>query len=94
MLTFFKLRAYYSEGYRSCIAYNTGDFVLNIAGVLASDTLLLLLMLVGILRMREARQFGIGRYLYHQVRHDLPARIAPLNSMSTGCSVASDCPVS
>ncbi|VDB92329.1 unnamed protein product [Peniophora sp. CBMAI 1063] len=60
------LRAYYSSDFHSCIAYDTLEFVPNVAGVLASDALLLVLMLVGILRMREARHFGIARFLYRQ----------------------------
>ncbi|KZV76808.1 hypothetical protein PENSPDRAFT_679826 [Peniophora sp. CONT] len=63
-LTF--LRAYFSPDYQSCIAYDTHEFVLNTAGILGSDALLLLLMLIGILRMREARRFGIARFLFRQ----------------------------
>ena len=50
------------------MAYDTGEFVPNVAGVLTTDITLLLMMLVGIIRMKEARKFGVARFLYYQVR--------------------------
>ena len=42
---------------------------INIILSLASDVILLLIMLVGLLRMRiEIREFGLARVLWNQVR--------------------------
>jgi hypothetical protein len=41
---------------------------MNIIVSLASDVILLLIMLVGLLRLRlEIREFGLGRILWNQV---------------------------
>ncbi len=42
---------------------------MNIIVSLASDVILLLIMLAGLLRLRlEIREFGLGRILWNQVR--------------------------
>ena len=64
-----QLRSHYNSDFLSCVAYNTHEFVPNTAGVLATDAALLLLMLIGIIRLREARQFGVAQFLYRQVCH-------------------------
>ncbi|KZV76782.1 hypothetical protein PENSPDRAFT_747347 [Peniophora sp. CONT] len=60
------LRATYSSTYKSCVPYDTNKFLPNSVGILGSDFLLLCLMLVGILRKREASRTGIVRLLYRQ----------------------------
>ena len=63
-----KLRSSYRSTYRACLAYGTRVFLANAVGTLLSDTALLALMLVGVLRIRRnAVQRGITRVLYHQV---------------------------
>lgn len=48
--------------------------MINAAGLLGADTLLLGLVLVGLLRMKDQLQFGIVRFLYHQVRPKTTSR--------------------
>ncbi|KZV76779.1 hypothetical protein PENSPDRAFT_343108 [Peniophora sp. CONT] len=60
------VRALYSASVGSCISFDAYAFLPNAAGVLGSDALLLGLTLVGLLRMREDRKFGIARFLYRQ----------------------------
>lgn len=63
-----KLRASYSATYRTCTPFNTDKFLPNSIGILGSDLTLLALMLLGIVRHREAPKFGVVRLLYRQVR--------------------------
>ncbi|VDB95224.1 unnamed protein product [Peniophora sp. CBMAI 1063] len=61
------LRAAYDGSSRGCLPYDTKSFVFNSIGILASDTVLLVLMLAGILRVRRnAVKNGISRVLYRQ----------------------------
>ncbi|VDB92360.1 unnamed protein product [Peniophora sp. CBMAI 1063] len=60
------LRASFSAIPRTCEPYNTSRFLPNSIGIIGSDVSLLALVLVGILRKREAPKFGVVRLLYHQ----------------------------
>ncbi|KZV76780.1 hypothetical protein PENSPDRAFT_343369 [Peniophora sp. CONT] len=62
-----QLRASYHVSERTCLPYKTHDFVINSTGILGSDTVLLVLMLAGILRVRrDTLEDGISRVLFRQ----------------------------
>ncbi|VDB92361.1 unnamed protein product [Peniophora sp. CBMAI 1063] len=60
------LQATYNESFQSCISFDASKFAPNTIGILGTDTLLLGLALTGLLRMKEERQYGVARFLYHQ----------------------------
>jgi hypothetical protein len=59
----------WSDESSSCVLTNMRTNKLNIIISLTSDVVLLLIMLVGLLRLRlEIAEFGLGRVLWNQVR--------------------------
>ncbi|KZV76807.1 hypothetical protein PENSPDRAFT_344092 [Peniophora sp. CONT] len=60
------VRAEYDPDVDACIPFATYKFLPNGIGILATDVILVVLMLVGLLRMEEARRSGIAKFLYHQ----------------------------
>ncbi|VDB87947.1 unnamed protein product [Peniophora sp. CBMAI 1063] len=60
------LRASYNPTYKTCAPYDTKQFLPNSIGILGSDSVLLVMMLVGILRHREAPKFSVAHLLYRQ----------------------------
>ncbi|VDB92330.1 unnamed protein product [Peniophora sp. CBMAI 1063] len=60
------VRARYDSNIDACTAVSTYKFLPNGIGILVTDVILVSLMLVGLLRMEEARHSGIVRFLYRQ----------------------------
>ncbi|KAI0281972.1 hypothetical protein BGY98DRAFT_156449 [Russula aff. rugulosa BPL654] len=61
------IRCVWSDENHSCVLLNPQSNKLNVVVSLVSDTLLLLIMLVGLLRLRfQATKFGLGRILWNQ----------------------------
>jgi hypothetical protein len=59
----------WSDESNSCVLTDPRSFKINLIAEIASDVVLLLIMLVGLLRLRlEIREFGLGRILWNQVR--------------------------
>jgi hypothetical protein len=59
----------WSDESNSCVLTDPQSFKINLIVEIASDVVLLLIMLVGLLRLRlEIRELGLGRILWNQVR--------------------------
>jgi hypothetical protein len=65
-----QLRATWSDEKRTCVLLNAATSKPNIISSLVTDVILLLIMLVGLLRLRfeKGGAFGVGRMLWNQVR--------------------------
>jgi len=63
-----RIRAAYVEAAGTCLVLNTHSAKLNILVTLVTDILLLLIMLIGLLRLRfhEHGAFSMGRFLWRQ----------------------------
>ncbi|KAI0056988.1 hypothetical protein BV25DRAFT_1920530 [Artomyces pyxidatus] len=59
-------RSVYNPTTASCLNLDTNSSFANAVGILASDVILLLLMLAGLIRARTARKFGLWKLLFHQ----------------------------
>jgi hypothetical protein len=59
----------WSDETKSCVLLNPQSNKLNVIVSLVSDTTLLLIMLVGLFRLRfQTREYGFGHILWNQVR--------------------------
>jgi hypothetical protein len=63
-----KLRAVYNPIEDICIILHTRKSLINAAGILVVDTVLLLTMLIGLLRHPHRSSAGMWKFLYQQVK--------------------------
>ncbi|KZV73731.1 hypothetical protein PENSPDRAFT_270486 [Peniophora sp. CONT] len=66
MRSLFYLRARYDPVSRSCVAFGSYNHLPCTIAILATDMALMAMMLLGLLRLWEARQLGLVRFLYRQ----------------------------
>jgi hypothetical protein len=62
-----KIGATYNSLFEVCLALKTHSGLIGAAAILAADTILLMIMLIGLLRRAHGSSFGIWRLLYKQV---------------------------
>ena len=78
-----------------CIVVNTESTKLNIIVTLVTDVILLLIMLVGLLRIRRygCGKFGLGYLMWKQVGFSVALALPFVNSLFSpqGCRLALSC---
>ena len=71
-LIILQLRAAWSPAKSVCVVLNTERLINNVTTTLATDVVLLLTMLVGLLRMPlRGNMFGLGQILWRQVGNNV-----------------------